>query len=92
MLQNELNSFAYRRKYKGFDLALTRELDKSKYLSFVPNNNFYRAKYRYQLLIIDFSRLQINYDVTSVGDTPNLPIPKYQYSNSFSVTPLVNIK
>lgn len=65
--------------------------------SAVPYNNLDKAKYNYQLLKDDFSRVQINYGITGVGDTPNPAMPIYRvypqvYLNSFSIIPLVNTK
>ncbi len=69
--------------------------DKLINLSAVPYNNLDRAKYVYQLHKDKFSKIQINYGVTGVGDTPNPTMPQYRvypevYSNSFSITPLTD--
>ena len=61
--------------------------------SAVPYYNLDRATYTYQLLKDDFSRVQINYGINGVGDTPNPTMPQYRlypavYSNSISITPL----
>jgi beta-galactosidase len=71
--------------------------DKLVSFSAVPFHNLDRAKYNYQLLKDEFSRVQINYGITGVGDTPNPTMPIYRvypqvYLNSFSIIPLVNTK
>ena len=67
--------------------------DKPVNFSAVPYYNLDRAKYVYQLLKDDFSRIQINYGVSGVGDTPNPTMPQYRvypeiYSDSFLIVPL----
>ena len=59
----------------------------------VSYNNLDRAKYVYQLQKDNFSRIQLNYGVSGVGDTPNPTMPQYReypgvYSNSISIVPL----
>jgi beta-galactosidase len=71
--------------------------DKALNFSAVPYYNLDRAKYNYQLFKDDFSRIQLNYGITGVGDTPNPPMPKYRvypqvYSNSISIIPLTQTK
>jgi beta-galactosidase len=65
--------------------------------SAVPYYNLERAKYNYQLLKDNFSRVQINYGMPGVGDTPNPTMPQYRvypqvYLNSISIIPLINTK
>ena len=67
--------------------------DKPINFSAVPYYNLDRAKYVYQLLKDNYSRIQINYGVNGVGDTPNPTMPQYRvypdiYLNSFSIVPL----
>ena len=69
--------------------------DKLINFSAVPYYNLDRAKYVYQLQKDSFSRIQINYAVTGVGETPNPTMPQYRVypeitSNSFSIVPLVS--
>ncbi|MFH1195439.1 MAG: glycoside hydrolase family 2 TIM barrel-domain containing protein [bacterium] len=52
--------------------------------------NLDRAKFTYQLLQDDFSRVKISYGMTGVGDTPNPVMPQYRvypkkYSNTISI-------
>ncbi len=68
--------------------------DKPINFSAVPYYNLDKAKYVYQLQKDNFSRIQINYGITGVGDTPNPTMPQYRvypeiYSNFFSIIPLV---
>jgi len=75
---------------KGIKVSGDKLID----FSAVPYYNLDKAKYVYQLQNDGFSRIQINYAVTGVGETPNPTMPQYRVypeiiSNSFSIVPLV---
>ena len=77
------------KKGKGIKVSA----DKPFNFSAVPHYNLDRAKYVYQLLKDNFSRIQINYGVSGVGETPNPTMPQYRlypeiYSSSYSIVPL----
>lgn len=74
---------------EGFRFSFSKDVN----FSAVPYYNLDRARYTFQLLKDDHSRVNISYGITGLGDTPNPPMPVYRvypekYSNTITITPV----